>query len=134
MTLIVGLPAPAFTSSTVPLDANVTGLPENSNPRVSQNGAMIAFEVSEKGEVAGDTNKREDVLVYNRLNNTTQRASLDPSGAEFPENSFSNGICASGQYVLFTVDFSSGPGIYIRDMTGLTTEEIHVSHDGLPVG
>src|SRR4028118_1327881 len=58
------------------------------NPSISADGRFVAFYSDASNIVPGDTNRRLDIFVRDRLTNTTTRVSLDSAGNQ--GNSFSN--------------------------------------------
>lgn len=120
-------------STTTRVDVTPLGSPDSSNPYISQNGEIVAFETSTEGLIEGDNNDREDIISYNRTSGTSQRVSLDTSGQQFDTNCYTNGISQDGQYVLFTSATSPTSSLYLRDQTNQTTEAIGMTFGGLPV-
>ncbi len=74
---------------------------------ISADGRHVAFTSGASNLVAGDTNGADDVFVHNRLSGTTERVSVDSSGAEGNAGSNGPSISPDGRYVAFTSDASN---------------------------
>ncbi len=68
---------------------------------VSADGRWVVFASSAATLVNGDTNNDYDVFLRDRLNNSTERISLNNAGEEANNGSYTRGISADGQWVLF---------------------------------
>ena len=64
---------------------------DSSNPSISDDGRYVSFLSAANNLVAGDTNQRSDVFIYDRVEQTTTRTKAD---------SFAS-ISGNGQYVVF---------------------------------
>jgi Tol biopolymer transport system component len=110
-------------------------------PSISGDGRFVAFQSFATNLVPGDTNGRGDVFVRDRLLGTTERVSLDSSGAQGNDDSASYGlsISADGRYVVFESaatnlvpgDTGFWPDIFVRDRRLGTTERVSVDPAGL---
>jgi Tol biopolymer transport system component len=120
--------------------ANFGGdLPSPPGAVVSADGRYVAF-MSPAVLDSGDTNGTWDVFVRDRLNGTTERVSVDSSGAQ--GNGFSGlyGIVISpdGRYVVFESrasnlvagDTNGARDIFLRDRLSGTTERVSIDSSG----
>jgi len=106
---------------------------------ISADGRFVAFTSSASNLVAGDTNGMYDVLVRDRQNDTTERASVDSAGAQGNLHSDAYSISADGRFVAFTSgasnlvagDTNSRLDIFVRDRQSGTTERVSVSTSGV---
>lgn len=120
------------------------GTPGNNistNGSISSDGRYVAFVSDAQFLVPGDTNDSQDVFVRDRQSGTTERVSVDSSGAEANTSLGANvtgSISASGRYVVFACNASNldtgdtnGVGdVFVHDrQTGLT-ERVSVSSNG----
>src|SRR5260221_2148307 len=107
---------------------------------VSSDGRFVAFVSLATNLVPGDTNGKADVFVRDRLTGTTERVSVDSSGAEGDEHSGSSGagISADGRFVVFDsladnlvpADTNAIYDIFVRDRLNGTTERVSVATGG----
>ena len=108
-------------------------------PSISADGRFIAFESSDAGFVAADTNGAKDVFVRDRQLGTTERVSVDSAGAQGNGNSFYSAISADGRYVAFESDTTNlVPGdtngvsdVFVHDRQTGTTERVSVDPAGV---
>jgi len=107
-------------------------------PSISGDGRYVAFSSHATNLVSADTNAFEDVFVRDRQNLTTERVSLETTGVEGDNNSFSPSISADGQWVAFTssatnlilVDTNGVDDIFVHDRVSGTTERASVDAAG----
>ena len=122
--------APA--ASTTRISLGIGGVEANGAstwPVISGDGRHVAFASAATNLVAGDTNERTDVFVFDRATGTTTRESLSSSGTQANGNSETPAISADGRYVAFasrssnlaatSTNYSSQ--IYLRDRQAGTT-------------
>ncbi|MEJ7764250.1 MAG: AHH domain-containing protein [Acidimicrobiales bacterium] len=97
---------------------------------ISGDGRFVAFHSQASNLVAGDTNGRGDVFVWDLSAATTGRASVASSGAEADGTSDRPSISADGRYVAFqslagnlagSVDRNGQSDIFVRDRTAGST-------------
>lgn len=97
---------------------------------ISADGRYVAFQSLANNLVLGDTNDVSDVFVYDRLNATTTRVSIDSTGAEGNDFSAAPSISSDGRYVAFASgasnlvpgDTNGGNDVFVHDSeTGATT-------------
>jgi Tol biopolymer transport system component len=95
----------------------------------SSDGHLVAFCSDASNLVPGDTNATTDVFVRDRVAGTTERISVDPTGADGNNMSFQAAISADGNFVAFAsyaTNLVAGYGlysqIYLRDrVNGITS-------------
>ena len=105
---------------------------------LSAEGRYVAFWSQADNLVPGDTNKVADVFVRDRQNDTTERVSVDSTGAQ--SNGFSSiaSITADGRYVAFDSEASNlVPGdtnarvdVFVHDRLTGATERVSLSSSG----
>jgi Tol biopolymer transport system component len=71
-------------------------------PAISADGRYVAFASAASTLVSGDTNRAEDVFVFDRVERTTERVSLSGQGEAGNGDSYDPAISADGRYVAFT--------------------------------
>ncbi len=81
--------------------AGVQGDGASTDPTISADGNLVAFQSAATNLVAGDTNARLDVFVRNRAAGTTTRVSVDSGGLEGNHDSTRADFSANGQFVAF---------------------------------
>ena len=108
-------------------------------PSISSDGRYVAFESIATNLVSGDTNGMSDVFVRDTVNNTTSRVSVDSSGAEGNNISYSPSISGDGHYVAFesaatnlvSGDTNGKRDIFVRDTLNNTTSRVSVDSNGV---
>ena len=108
------------------------------SPSISADGRFVAFGSDATNLVAGDTNESADIFVRDRLAGTTERVSVDSSGAEANGLSLFCSISADGRYVVFgsvasnlvATDTNGMPDVFVHDRQTGTTERVSVSSGG----
>jgi Tol biopolymer transport system component len=107
-------------------------------PALSADGRFVAFTSDSDNLVANDTNGFTDVFVHDRVTGTTERVSVDSSGAEANDVSFMPSISADGQLVAFVSIASNlvaGDGnatydVFVHDRATGATERASVDPGG----
>ena len=112
-------------------------------PSISADGRFVAFASLATNLVAGDTNGSRDVFVRDRLLATTERVSVDSTGAESQNDTSGSihaplSISADGLRVAFSSDATNlVPGdtngtsdVFVRDRLFGTTERVSVDSAG----
>jgi Tol biopolymer transport system component len=102
---------------------------DSRRPSISADGRYVAFESWASNLVPGDTNKRRDIFVRDRLSGTTTRVSVSSSGVQSNGDSANAAISANGRYVAFestakNLDPAARNGltqVYVRDLVAGTT-------------
>ncbi len=107
---------------------------------ISADGRFVVFLSNASNIVPGDTNKRNDIFVRDRLTNTTTRVSVDSAGNQQNGSSLFNApsISADGRFVAFDSNASNiVPGdtnntrdIFVRDRLTNTTTRVSVDSAG----
>ena len=101
-------------------------------PNISNDGRYIVYESDGNNLVPNDTNNATDIFLYDRLNQTTQRISLNSAEEQGNGNSSYAIIAANNRHVTY-VSFASNMDpadpntigdIYVRDLVAGTTELI----------
>jgi len=97
------------------------------NPSFSADGRFVAFTSFASNIVPGNTNRSGDIVVRDRLTNTTTLVSLDSAGNPGNLQSGTPSISADGRFVAFT-SFASNlvPGDTNRERGGDTNREIDI--------
>jgi Tol biopolymer transport system component len=99
-------------------------------PVISADGRFVAFQSLASNLAANDANGSSDVFVRDLLNNTTERISVDSSGAGANHGSFHPSISGHGDFVAFdTIATNLDPAdalnihsdVYLRDRQAGTT-------------
>ncbi len=83
---------------------------------ISADGRYVAFQSYATNLVPGDTGLYEDIFVRDRQLGTTERVSVDSSGAQGNDDSYSPSISADGRYVAF---YSAADNLVPGDTGGL---------------
>jgi hypothetical protein len=76
-------------------------------PSISKDGRLVAFDSLASNLVAGDDNELFDVFVRDRFAGTTERVSVDSTGAQANGGSYAPSISGDGLRVAFQSDASS---------------------------
>lgn len=101
------------------------------------NGRYVAFESEASNLVSGDTNRRRDVFVRDRVAQTTLRVSVGPRGAQGNDISYNAAISSNGRLVVFQSyasnlvpgDTNDEMDLFVRDLQAGTTSRISVDSD-----
>jgi len=128
----------SVSSAGVPGD-NAWGL--SLDPSISADGRFVAFCSGSANLAPGDTNRRMDVFVRDRVAATTTRVSVGSGGAEGTGSSCSNqgaDISTDGRVVAFDSDATNlVPGdtngtsdVFVRDRPAGTTRRVSVDSEG----
>ncbi|MFN0009809.1 MAG: TolB family protein [Planctomycetota bacterium] len=129
------------TTERVSVDSSEMQADDDSSERpwISADGLYVAFASSATNLVAIDTNGFPDVFVRDLQGGTTERVSVDSSGAEANGfGSFCAAISSDGRFVVFTShatnliagDTNGWLDYFIRDRLNSTTEIVNISSDG----
>jgi Tol biopolymer transport system component len=98
------------------------------NPSISRDGTLVAFDSVASNLVAGDRNGVKDVFVHDWVVAQTTRVSLNSSGGEANDQSFSPAISPDGQVVAFV---SSANDLVLADKNGVDDVFVHERATGL---
>ncbi|MFS4459098.1 TolB family protein [Bdellovibrio sp. HCB2-146] len=110
--------------------AGVIGNGYSFSPKISKDGNFVSFASHSTNLVAGDTNTRSDLFVYDIQAATTSRANQGLSGTESNEHIRDPMISSSGRYVAFASvannlvigDTNQSEDIFVIDRdTGVTS-------------
>jgi Tol biopolymer transport system component len=77
------------------------------SPAISADGRWVAFVSSASNLTAGDTNRRSDVFVHDRLSGKTQRVSLSSNRRQANGDCEEPAISAHGRYIAFATNASN---------------------------
>jgi subtilisin family serine protease/Tol biopolymer transport system component len=78
-----------------------TGNGRSYNPRISRDGRYVVFQSSATNLIAGDTNDREDVFLFDRQSRAMSRVSIGPAGDQSSRDSGLSRISGDGRYAAF---------------------------------
>jgi len=81
--------------------AGVEGDGDSTDPSISADGNLVAFQSAATNLAGGDTNARLDVYVRDRAAGTTTRVSLDSAGVEGDHDSTRADVSSNGRFVAF---------------------------------
>jgi Tol biopolymer transport system component len=107
-------------------------------PAISPDGRYVAFESSAANLVAGDTNAKDDVFLYDRQTGAVIRVSVATDGAQSNGNSYSPSVSADGLFVAFESsaanlvanDTNAASDVFVYErQTGFTTR-VSIASDG----
>ena len=130
---------PSGTTERISVDSSgAEGNAMSTRPSISADGRYVAFQGLATNLVAGDTNGFGDIFVRDRLSGTTERVSVDSTGAEGDEASYFPAISPDGRYVAFWSAASNLVGgdtngswdVFVRDRQLGTTERVSVDSGG----
>jgi len=110
------------------------------SPTFSGDGHYVLFSTGDSRLVAGDTNQREDVFLYNLETDTVERVSLSSSGKQGAGGAEEGALSYDGRLVVFssysddlvTGDTNEKEDIFIRDRQTGTTRLISAAPDDGP--
>ena len=129
------------TSETTRVSVDSTGAEGDgfsSRPSISADGRYVAFQSLATNLVAGDTNGSDDIFVHDTVTSETTRVSVDSTGAEGNDESFSPSISVDGRYVAFhsvatnlvAGDTNGTADIFVHDTVTGTTTRVSVDSTG----
>jgi hypothetical protein len=129
------------TGHTVRVSVSATGAAGNGIsyfPVVSGDGARVAYYSSSTNLVATDADSTYDVYAWDAASGAVTLVSVSTAGVKGDGQSYSPSISENGRYVAVESDATNLDGadangdsdIYLRDLTGHTTERISVSMAG----
>jgi WD40 repeat protein len=106
---------------------------------ISADGRFVYITSYSTNLVAGDTNGRGDAFVHDRWTGTTERVSVDSTGAEGDDDSGGGMISADGQVVVFDSsasnlvagDTNGSWDVFIHDRSSGVTERVSVDSSGV---
>jgi len=105
---------------------------------ISRSGRYVAFASGATNLVAGDTNRRPDVFVRDRVAHVTRRVSVGPRGAQVNGSSYEPAISADGRFVAFSSngsnlvagDTNRLTDVFVRDLVAHVTRRVSVGPGG----
>jgi Tol biopolymer transport system component len=136
--LTVATGPPDFDLVSVKTGGSGSGNAGSANPALSADGNLVVF-ASDAGDlVAGDANGKTDIFLRNRTGRTTERISVNASGASANGDSRNPVISADGRYVAFqssAADLVGGDNngridVFVRDRTLGQTVLVSVDNGG----
>jgi hypothetical protein len=112
---------------------------DSSFPSISADDRYVAFRSFATNLVSGDTNGAIDAFLHDRQSGTTERVSVDSSGAQGNAESYYPSISADGRYVAFWSsatnlvggDSNRSEDVFVRDRQSGTTERASVDSGGV---
>ena len=137
------------TLASVPVDGTYESV-SSFAPALSADGRYVAFHSAVTNLVAGDTNGKTDVFVYDRQSGETTRVSVASDGTQgdadssrvtdFPPSA--PALSADGRYVAFRSaatnlvagDTNGAPDVFVHDRQSGETTLVSVATDGTPLG
>ena len=135
------------TSTTERVSVGPAGLQSNNysfDNAISGDGRYVAFRSGASNLVAGDGNGLDDIFVYDRVGQATERVSLASGGAEANGRSFQPVLSGDGRFVAFWSEASNlvpgdtngqsstfaGRDVFVYDRTAHSIERVSVASDG----
>jgi archaellum component FlaF (FlaF/FlaG flagellin family) len=108
------------------------------NSSISGDGRYVTFQSDASNLVPGETNNTQDVFVYDRKLNTTERVSVGENGNQGNDDSYESSMSGDGRYVTFSSnasnlvpgDTNSDNDIFVYDRELNTTERVSVGENG----
>jgi Tol biopolymer transport system component len=83
------------------------GNASSGGPSISADGRFVAYQSSASDLVAGDTNGADDIFVFDRKTDITERVSIASDGTEGNASSGGPSISADGRYVTYASEASN---------------------------
>ncbi len=116
-------------------DAAAQGNAASGDAQVSPDGRYVTFTSSATNLVAGDTNAKTDIFVYDRNTDTIERVSVSDAAVEGDNNSYASSISEDGQYISFTStatnlvagDTNAQPDIFVYNRNANTIQRVSVA-------
>lgn len=129
------------TGTTTRLSVDSTGAEGNassSDPRISGDGAVVAFQSVATNLVGNDANGHVDIFVHVIATGATARVSVDSSGAEADDHCRDADIDAAGRYICFQAsatnlvvgDTNGEQDVFRHDRATGTTVRVNTHADG----
>ena len=95
----------------------------SSSPTISADGRYVVYHSDATNLVAGDTNSRADIFVYDTLTGTTELVTIDTGGSGTDNNSYYPSISGDGSTIFFqsyasdlvTIDSNSTGDVFLAD-------------------
>ncbi|MFK8182418.1 MAG: DUF4114 domain-containing protein [Phormidesmis sp.] len=107
-------------------------------PSISADGRYISYDSLATNLVAGDTNQKGDVFLFDRLTQATTRVSVSSEGEQSNNFSFNHGMSADGRYISYSSvatnlvdnDTNRVSDVFVFDRDNQTTTRLSVSAEG----
>lgn len=132
-----------FSSTVVRASVSTAGVEGDSlswRPEISDDGRYVVFQSNASQLVPADTNSKTDIFVRDLQNGTTERVSLNSSGAEsiLGGGTFNSSISGDGRFVAFSShasdfvanDTNGKNDVFLRDRVSGTTVRVSVDSAG----
>ena len=111
---------------------------ESTLPSMSADGRYVAFRSIATNLVPGDTNGVEDIFVYNRQTETTERVNVSTAGEEGNILSFDPYLSTNGRFVVFMSgatnlvqgDSNGVQDVFVHDRLTMRTTRENVNNRG----
>ncbi len=113
------------TGTTIRISVDSSGAQVNGisgDPSISGDGRYIAFDSTASNLVAVDTNGARDVFRHDTQTGTTTMVSVDSSGGQGNNSSFTPAISSDGRFIAFTSDASN---LAAGDTNGMSDVFLH---------
>lgn len=94
----------------------------STNPSLSADGRLVAYESQATNLVGGDSNGAKDVFVFDRVEGTTRRVSVGSGGAQANGASLGASISGDGRFVAFE---SAASNLVAGDTNGIADVFVH---------
>ncbi|MBW6438221.1 hypothetical protein KZ829_31295 [Actinoplanes hulinensis] len=122
-------------------EGGIQGNGSSSDPTISADNRYVSFTSTSTNLVAGDTNRKADVFVYDRQLSRPVRVSAPSRTVEANGESSSPSISADGGHVTYTSmasnlvegDTNNGGDVFVTDLSTGTIERVTVSDIGAQV-
>jgi len=109
------------------------------SPALSADGRFVAFDSFAQNLVAGDTNGFFDIFLRDRLLGTTERVSVDSSGAQTNSDNAFSVLSPDARFVAFgsfatnlvAGDTNATLDVFLRDRQSGTTRRVSLSASGM---
>jgi hypothetical protein len=110
----------------------------STRPAISADGRFVVFVSAATNLVAGDTNNRADIFVYDSRDGSIGRASVSSAGEQANNSSGQPSISADGRSVSFESaasnlvpnDTNGGTDVFVRDRLANITERVSLTTEG----
>jgi hypothetical protein len=110
----------------------------STNPSVSADGRVVAFESLASNLVSWDSNWKMDIFVHDRQTGETKRVSVASNGTQGNDESNEPSISADGRFVVYhsyatnliSGDTNGAPDIFIHDLQTGVTELVSLASNG----
>lgn len=116
----------------------VMGSKDCGGPIVSSDGRFTTFDSTRTNLVAGDTNGKQDIFVFNNQTHQTVRVSVASDGTQANDDSRDPSLSADGRFVAFrsaatnlvSGDANGRDDVFVHDITTGQTVAVSLKQDG----